>query len=86
MACTEDMGASARTYPSFAECAEEAGVGRKVLYRATEVASVLGIHANSVRAEIRAGRMRSMLPPGRIRGQLIRPEWVDEWIREGTNG
>lgn len=70
---------------SFAEFAGHSGVGSKMFYTTKEVAQVLGISQNTVLAEIAAGRMRYHLPAGRKSGMLVRAEWVDEWIGEGTH-
>lgn len=40
----------------------------------------------SLMDECKAGRLRSQLPEGRKVGRMVRPEWVDEWIEEGTHG
>lgn len=37
-------------------------------------------------AECKAGRLRSQLPEGRKVGRMVRPEWVEQWIEEGTHG
>ncbi len=31
-------------------------------------------------------RLRSQLPEGRKVGRMVRPEWVEQWIEEGTHG
>ena len=36
--------------------------------------------------ECKAGRLRSQLPEGRKVGRMVRPEWVEQWIEEGTHG
>lgn len=70
---------------TFAEMAERLGIRPRLLYPVKTVAIVLGIPPSSIQDEIRAGRMRSFLPEGRKQGKLIRPEWVDQWIEEGSD-
>lgn len=71
--------------PSFAEMATTMGAAKKMFYKTSEVASILGISQNTVLKEIKEGRMHYMLPEGRSAGMLISPQWVDEWIEAGTH-
>ena len=71
---------------AFAELAAHAGLKPKVLYKVGEVARVLGVKTSTLYDEMAAGRMRYHLPDGRKQGKLIRPEWVDEWLEDGTHG
>ena len=69
---------------TFAEMAVKMGAPRKMFYYVAEVSAILGVPQNTLLSEIRAGRLRYMLPDGRRAGRLVRPEWVDEWIERGT--
>lgn len=64
----------------FSELAEAAGLPRKTMYTVPEVARAVRAPVSTVHAEARAGRLRTALPPGRRRGRLAAPEWVDEWM------
>ena len=46
---------------------------------------MLGVPCSTVYDEMKSGRLRYHLPPGRKYGQLVKPEWVDEWIEGGTH-
>lgn len=73
------------TTTTFMEVATAQGLPRKLLYTVREVSQVLGIPYSTLHDELKAGRLKFHLPPGRRYGQLIKPEWVDEWIKEGTH-
>lgn len=64
----------------FTEMARLAGLPERGLYTVADVSRASGISVYVLHAERRAGRLRALLPGGRVRGALIRPEWVDEWI------
>lgn len=68
----------------FAEMAARQGYSERLLYDISSVSHVTGVPARTLRAECQAGRLMHMLPPGRKQGIMCRPEWVDEWMREGT--
>ena len=70
---------------TFAEAAAEMGLPKKLLYSISDVCSVLGIPPRTMYGEISAERITVFVPNGRKHGMLIRPEWVDEWIKEGTH-
>lgn len=74
------------TATTFAEMAERKGIEQSLLYQVKTVAKVLGVKTSTIYDEMDAGRMRYHLPPGRRQGRMVRPEWVDEWIEEGTHG
>lgn len=74
------------TATTFAEMAERIGIKPRLLYPVKTVAQVLGVEPSTIYDEISAGRMRYHLPEGRKQGRMVRPEWVDEWIKEGTHG
>lgn len=73
------------TPPSFSQMLERLGIRPRIFYPVKTVAAVLGVPASTIVDEIHAGRMRYHLPQGRKQGRMIRPEWVDEWIEEGTH-
>lgn len=70
---------------TFDSYVEAAGVRRKPLYTLRELEKILGIPYSTLRDECNAGRMTYHLPKGRKNGKLVRPEWVDEWIEDGTH-
>lgn len=70
---------------TFRALAAELKLSRKLLYTLDEVSRVLGVPYNTLRDECNAHRLTYCLPDGRCRGYLVRPEWVDEWIEEGTH-
>ena len=70
---------------TFADMARELGLPKKLLYSVKEVGRVLGVPCSTVYDEMKSGRLRYHLPPGRKYGQLVKPEWVDAWIAGGTH-
>ena len=72
-------------YTAFADMAERIGIAPRLLYPVKTVAKVLGVEPSTINDEITAGRMKYHLPPGRKQGRMIRGEWVDEWLKEGTH-
>lgn len=74
-----------RQATTFADMAAQLGLRPRLLYSIRNVADVLGVDVSTINDEITAGRMKYHLPPGRIKGKLIRPEWVDEWLEDGTH-
>lgn len=80
------MDCTSKALPSFSDMVEAAGERKRPLYPVTVVANVLAIPVDTILAETRAGRLSYFLPDGRRQGKLISPEWVDEWIKEGTHG
>lgn len=73
------------TTTTFADMARELGLPKKLLYSVKEVSRVLGVPCSTVYDEMKSGRLRYHLPPGRKYGQLVKPEWVDSWIAGGTH-
>ena len=53
-------------------------------YAVVEASEITGVPASTLYDEMRAGRLKYMLPRGRSRGRRIEREWLDEWIREAT--
>lgn len=41
---------------------------------------------DTLRCERRRPALHSQLPEGRKAGRMVRPEWVEQWIEEGTHG
>lgn len=68
---------------SFLDMAIAAGLPRKSMYSIREVSFVTGVAKNTLSEEASAGRITTFLPPGRVRGRLLRPEWVDQWLMSG---
>lgn len=60
------------------------GLPVKGAYTISEIAAASGISPTTLRREASRGRLRTFLPPGRERGQLVKPEWFDEWFEEGV--
>ena len=69
----------------FTELAKQFGFGNCVFMYVKDVARILGVSQQTINDEINAGRMKYHLPNGRKQGKLVRPEWVDEWIKDGTH-
>ena len=70
---------------TFTEVAVEMGLPRKLLYSVSEVATVLGVPERTLYARISAGEITVFFPGDRKYGMLMRPEWVERWIEEGTH-
>lgn len=60
------------------------GLPVKGAYTISEIAAASGVSPTTLRREASRGRLRTFLPPGRERGQLVKPEWFDEWFEEGV--
>ncbi|WP_165247529.1 DNA-binding protein [Adlercreutzia sp. ZJ141] len=71
---------------TFAEMVDEAGIRKKCMYTLGDVSAVTGVPMTTLYEEAASSRLRSFMPPGRKRGKLVRPEWVDEWMQEGISG
>ena len=71
------------TEPVFAGMAETAGLPKKGMYTIREVSAATGVARRTLDEEVRAGRLRTFVPPGRSRGRLVMPAWFDEWYRKG---
>lgn len=54
------------------------------LYTVVEASEITGVPASTLYDEMRAGRLKYMLPRGRSRGRRIEREWLEEWIEEAT--
>lgn len=71
---------------TFQQMADEPGIRHKLMYTLREASRVTGVPYDTLRIECKAGRLRSQLPEGRKVGRMVRPEWVEQWIEEGTHG
>lgn len=71
---------------TFQQMADELGIRHKLMYTLREASRVTGVPYDTLRIECKAGRLRSQLPEGRKVGRMVRPEWVEQWIEEGTHG
>ena len=60
------------------------GLPIKGAYTISEIATASGVSPTTLRREASRGRLKTFLPPGRERGQLVKPEWFDEWFARGT--
>ena len=60
--------------------------GSPITIRGDVPSRVTGVPYDTLRIECKAGRLRSQLPEGRKVGRMVRPEWVEQWIEEGTHG
>ena len=67
----------------FDALARAAGLPKKKLYTVAEVSKVSGVPKSTLYDAISEGRLRSFTPPGRERGQLVAPEWFDDWMDGG---
>lgn len=65
----------------FKEWAVAAGIPPKPLYRAAEVAKVLGISRSTIYAEIASGRLRAKRPTKSGYCVYVMGDDVDEWLK-----
>ena len=70
----------------FQEWAVAAGIPRKPLYRAAEVARVLGISRSTIYSEIASGRLRAKRPTKSGYGVYVMGDDVDEWLKGENHG
>lgn len=70
----------------FQEWATAAGIPPKPLYRAAEVARVLGISRSIIYAEIASGRLRAKRPTKSGYCVYVTGDDVDEWLKGEGNG
>lgn len=70
----------------FKEWAVSAGLPAKPLYRAAEVAKVLGISRSTIYAEIASGRLRAKRPTKSGYCVYVMSDDVDEWLKGEGNG
>mgnify|MGYP004639312295 CR=1 FL=1 len=66
------------------ELAVKAGIPAKPLYSLGELADMTGISRTTIYAEAREGHLKTFMPVGKQRGQLVRKEWFDDWFLAGT--
>lgn len=70
----------------FQEWAVAAGIPPKPLYRAAEVAKVLGISRSTIYAEISSGRLRAKRPTKSGYCVYVMSDDVDEWLKGENHG
>lgn len=70
----------------FQEWATEAGIPPKPLYRAAEVARVLGISRSTIYSEIASGRLRAKRPTKSGYCVYVMGDDVDEWLEGEGHG
>lgn len=71
--------AMAEDAPAFARMARIAGLKPKGAYKIREISLACDASERTLAEEAASGRLRSKLPPGRVRGRLVEPAWFDEW-------
>ena len=65
------------------DAAAAAGLPVKLAYTAKETAMYSGVGYRTILNEVAAGRLRAKTYNGNLRGLLIQPEWLDEWMERG---
>ena len=68
----------------FVDMARLAGLPQKPLYSLSEVSRATGVSLSAVYEERKNGSLAAFIPGERKRGYMVKPEWVDEWIKKGT--
>lgn len=61
----------------------EVGMPVKNAYRIGEVSRASGVPLTTLNEDAKAGTIKTFLPPGRKRGRLVKPEWFEDWWKEG---
>ena len=69
--------------PELLRMARIAVLPAKGAYTLREVARASGTSYTTLYEDAVAGRLQTFLPPGRTRGRLVKPEWFEEWWKEG---
>lgn len=69
--------------PELLRMACIAGLPAKGAYTLREVARASGTSYTTLYEDAVAGRLQTFLPPGRTRGRLVKPEWFEDWWKEG---
>ncbi|TNU89008.1 DNA-binding protein [Eggerthella lenta] len=69
--------------PELLRMARIVGLPAKGAYTLREVARASGASYTTLYEDAVAGRLRTFLPPGRTRGRLVKPEWFEDWWKEG---
>lgn len=62
--------------------AMQAGLPPRMTYNVSETAKYLGVDADALRDENRAGRLDFIIPEGKCRGARITVDEVDRWLSE----
>lgn len=60
--------------------AERLGIQPRIAYTLPLLSRITGTPYSTLAAAAHDGRLRSVLPEGRQRGRLVRPEWYEEWL------
>lgn len=68
------------------DMAAAAGLPPMLTYDIPETCKYTGLTSRTLYEEVRAGRLRAIVPRGRTKGYRIKPEDVDRWVRENTVG
>lgn len=68
------------------EMASAAGLPPMLTYDVGDTCKYTGLSRRTLYEEVRAGRLRALVPKGRTKGYRIKPEDVDIWVRENTRG
>ncbi|WP_270207946.1 hypothetical protein [Eggerthella lenta] len=71
--------------PELLRMARIAGLPAKGAYTLREVARASGTSYTTLHEDAAAGRLKTFLPPGRTRGRLVKPEWFEDWWKEGVD-
>lgn len=71
--------------PELLRMARIAGLPAKGAYTLREVARASGTSYTTLYEDAAAGRLKTFLPPGRTRGRLVKPEWFEDWWKEGVD-
>ena len=69
--------------PELLRMARIAGLPAKGAYTLREGARASGTSYTTLYEDAVAGRLQTFLPPGRTRGRLVKPEWFEDWWKEG---
>lgn len=64
--------------------AVEAGLPVQMAYTIRQTADYTGLDAQTLRSEIRAGRLAVVIPAGCEKGMRVRVDDMDRWIEENT--
>lgn len=64
----------------FDAMAERLGIQPRIAYTLPLLSRITGTPYSTLAAAAHDGRLRSVLPEGRQRGRLVRPEWYEEWL------
>ena len=71
---------------TFQQMADELGIRHKLMYTLREASRVTGVPTTRCASSARRAACARSCPRGRKVGRMVRPEWVEQWIEEGTHG